>query len=324
MSSTYKREIVWTNVFLLTAYHYFGLHGLYHLVTAQHYWITFLWAFLLGELSNIGTICGAHRLWSHRTYKARLPLRLFLIFCNTLSYQTSVYVWARDHRVHHKFTDTDADPYNINRGFFFAHMGWIMVRKHPDVINKGKSVDMSDLENDRMVMWQHRYFTVSATVLSFVVPTVVPWYYWGEDWYVAFCVAGMFRYVVTLHGTWLVNSVAHLWGTKPYDSTIKPTDNMFVSYVTHGEGWHNYHHTFPWDYKAAELDSYNGNSNTAFIDLMAKIGLAYDLKTASAELVKKRVQKTKSESAFVEEKKFDKGDLVFVPSSIAASEVRFR
>jgi hypothetical protein len=107
-------------------------------------------------------------------------------------------------------------------------------------------------------------------------------------------------------------------------STIKPTDNMFVSYVTHGEGWHNYHHTFPWDYKAAELDSYNGNSNTAFIDLMAKIGLAYDLKTASAELVKKRVQKTKSESAFVEEKKFDKGDLVFVPSSIAASEVRFR
>lgn len=56
--------------------------------------------------------------------------------------------WSRDHRVHHKFTDTDADPYNSRRGFFFAHIGWLMCRKHPDVIEKGKRVDMSDLEGE--------------------------------------------------------------------------------------------------------------------------------------------------------------------------------
>lgn len=71
--------------------------------------------------------------------------------------QGHIYEWVRDHRVHHKFVDTDADPYNAKRGFFFAHMGWLIVRKHPDVINKGKLVDVSDLDDDPFVVWQRRY-----------------------------------------------------------------------------------------------------------------------------------------------------------------------
>ena len=71
-------------------------------------------------------------------------------------FQNHVYEWVRDHRAHHKFTDTDADPHNSKRGFFFCHIGWLMVRKHPDVKIKGKSIDMSDLDRDPIVVWQRR------------------------------------------------------------------------------------------------------------------------------------------------------------------------
>lgn len=74
----------------------------------------------------------------------------------TWAVQNDIHEWSRDHRVHHKFTDTDADPHNINRGLFFSHIGWLMCKKHPDVINKGKQVDMTDLERDPVVMFQKK------------------------------------------------------------------------------------------------------------------------------------------------------------------------
>lgn len=106
--------------------------------------------------SAFGITVGAHRLWSHRCYNARLPMRVLLAVFQTLAFQNHIYEWARDHRVHHKFTDTDADPHNSSRGFFFSHMGWLMVRKHPDVAAKGSTIDMKDLEADPVVMWQKK------------------------------------------------------------------------------------------------------------------------------------------------------------------------
>ncbi|XP_065204291.1 acyl-CoA Delta-9 desaturase-like [Planococcus citri] len=102
----------------------------------------------------------------------------------------------------------------------------------------------------------------------------------------------MLRYTWTLNMTWLVNSAAHMWGNKPYDRHINPSENKCVSFVALGEGWHNYHHVFPWDYKTAELGDYSANPTTAFIDFFAKIGWAYDLKTVSVEMIKKRAEKT--------------------------------
>ena len=95
-------------------------------------------------------------MWCHRSYKAKLPLRILLMLVNCMALQNSIYEWTRDHRVHHKHVDTHADPYNSQRGFFFAHMGWLMCRKHPEVKRKGRAIDMSDLEKDPVVMFQHR------------------------------------------------------------------------------------------------------------------------------------------------------------------------
>lgn len=124
----------------------------------RSFWITsFLFpGLLLTYITGFGITAAAHRLWAHRAYKANLPMRIMLIIFNTIAFQNSVYVWARDHRVHHKFSETDADPHNATRGMFFSHIGWLMCKKHPEVKAKGKTIDMSDLEADPIVMFQHK------------------------------------------------------------------------------------------------------------------------------------------------------------------------
>lgn len=123
----------------------------------------------------------------------------------------------RDHRVHHKFTDTNADPHNSQRGFFFSHMGWLLSKKHPDVKIKGKLIDMSDLESDRMVMFQHKYFLFIMPIIHTVIPFLFIYYILGDTAQNALFVGVIFRWTYTLHATWCVNSWAHIWGTKPYD-----------------------------------------------------------------------------------------------------------
>jgi len=78
-------------------------------------------------------------------------------FFHTLIFQGPIYTWVRDHRVHHKFMDTDADPHNARRGLFFSHVGWLLIRKHPEVVNKGAMIDCSDLEQDPFVVFQRKY-----------------------------------------------------------------------------------------------------------------------------------------------------------------------
>lgn len=76
---------------------------------------------------------GAHRFFTHRSYKAKLWVKLALLLFHTMAGQNCLYIWVRDHRQHHKYSDTDADPHNATRGFFFSHCGWLMSKKHPKV-----------------------------------------------------------------------------------------------------------------------------------------------------------------------------------------------
>jgi stearoyl-CoA desaturase (delta-9 desaturase) len=151
---------------------------------------------------------------------------------------------------------------------------------------------MSDLEQDPIVAFQRKYYIPLVLTICFFIPTIVPPYFWGEKSSTAWYFAAMFRYCATLHCTWLVNSAAHLWGPRPYDKTINPAENRAVAWWAFGEGWHNYHHVFPWDYKTAEIGVYRYNFSAAFIDFMAWIGWAYDLKSVPEKIVKQRVART--------------------------------
>lgn len=128
-------------------------------------------------------------------------------------------------------------------------------------------------------------------VCCFVIPTLVPIVLVNETLWNAYF-ASIFRYVFTLNTTWSVNSFAHMWGMKPYNKNSTAVQNAFVAHFSLGEGWHNYHHVFPWDYKTAELGNYGLNWTKFFIDFFAKIGWAYDLKTVPDELVRNRILKT--------------------------------
>ena len=82
-------------------------------------------------------------------------------------FQNDILDWSRDHRVHHKYSETDADPHNAKRGFFFAHVGWLLVKKHPDVMEKGRGLDYSDLYADKVVMFQRRHVDFSTKLNHF-------------------------------------------------------------------------------------------------------------------------------------------------------------
>lgn len=127
--------IVWRNVGYMAYLHIASIYGLYLCATSAS-WKTSALAFILYILGGIGITAGAHRLWAHRTYKATFPMRVILGILNTLAFQNDIYEWSRDHRVHHKYSETDADPHNATRGFFFSHVGWLLCKKHPHVSNK--------------------------------------------------------------------------------------------------------------------------------------------------------------------------------------------
>ncbi|XP_019866595.1 stearoyl-CoA desaturase [Aethina tumida] len=281
----YKKSMAFHGLVHLSA-----LYGLYLCATCIQL-NTFLWTFALGMLSGESITMGAHRLYSHRSFKASFSLRLALNIFQLLSGQNSMYTWVRDHRLHHKFSDTDADPHNAERGFFFSHMGWLMTKKHPAVKEKYKTIDMSDLEADEIVMFQYKYFLPLYFLFSIFIPMAVPIYFFGESFWTSLFVCYFMRYCLSLNVTWTVNSLAHMFGYKPFDKYIKPCENWFVSFIALGEGWHNYHHAFPWDYKASEY-GVKINLTTHLINMLAYFGHAHGLRTASDTIIASRIQRT--------------------------------
>eukprot|EP00747_Dinoflagellata_sp_TGD_P125366 gnl/TRDRNA2_/TRDRNA2_174154_c4_seq10.p1 gnl/TRDRNA2_/TRDRNA2_174154_c4~~gnl/TRDRNA2_/TRDRNA2_174154_c4_seq10.p1 ORF type:complete len:698 (-),score=103.00 gnl/TRDRNA2_/TRDRNA2_174154_c4_seq10:267-2195(-) len=241
---------------------------------------TLLWAFVVYVASCFGVTAGVHRLWAHRTYKAGLPLKVVLMLFNSMANQGSIFHWARDHRVHHLYSDTVADPHDANRGFWFSHIGWLLFKKHPAVVAAGNKLNLNDLYADPVVMFQKKAGFIWNLMWCLVLPAF-PALAWGDSLWNGFLLAGALRYVVLLHATWAVNSVVHAHGTKPYNSSHATTENGWVSLFTLGEGWHNWHHAFSYDYAASELGALQQfNPTKVFIDLMALLGLAWDRKRA--------------------------------------------
>jgi stearoyl-CoA desaturase (delta-9 desaturase) len=295
-------EVVWYNVIVLLLWHIGALYALLFVFPKSSLsQIAVLWL-ALWFTSGLGITAGAHRLWAHRSYSAKAPLRFFLMLCNSMAFQGSIFEWSRDHRVHHKGSDTTADPHNSGRGFFFAHMGWVMVRKHANVRKAGAKLNYDDLLSDPFVKFQMKYYIWTVLVMCYGFPTFVG-HLMGSKW-VGFWVGGIFRHVWVLHMTWCVNSVAHFFGYKPYDRNIAAVENLFVSIGAIGEGYHNYQyvyhgllyfrtrvltglsclslcsHKYPADYATSEwgITSGHWNPTKLFIDACAAVGLASDLK----------------------------------------------
>lgn len=145
--------------------------------------------------------------------------------------QGSIKWWSRGHRAHHRYTDTELDPYNAHWGFWWSHVGWMLFKP----IRKPGVADVSDLSRSEVVRWQHRWYLWLILAMGFGVPTVIPGLLWG-DWRGGYFYAGAARLVFVHHSTFCVNSLAHWLGEAPFDDKHTPRDHFITALVTVGEG----------------------------------------------------------------------------------------
>lgn len=242
-----------------------------------HGYSTAAWVFfgIFLVLNGVGIGSGYHRLWSHRTYEAHPALRWFLAIIGGMALQNSIIIWCARHRAHHRDVDNnDKDPYSIGRGFWFAHVGW-MLRDYPS-----GHVDYSlvpDLQKDPVAAWQHRWYWALAWTMNAGVPLLLGWLV--GDVIGVFLLAGVLRLVISHHVTFFINSLAHMWGTQPYTDENSARDNHFLALITYGEGYHNYHHLFQSDYRNG-IRWYHLDINKWFISTCALLGLVKNRKRA--------------------------------------------
>lgn len=236
-------RIDWIHMVALFGVPALAIHGYYTtpIVTKTVVW-SIVWYFFTG----MGITAGYHRLWSHRAYKMTSPtLEKALIFLAAGAVQGSCKWWSRNHRAHHRYTDSPKDPYSAKNGFWYAHMGWMFFK--PNIEDIGK-VDISDLKANPAVVWQHKNYFVQVLLASFIIPCLVAGIFWG-DFRGGFYFAGALRLVCIHHSTFCVNSVAHFFGDHTFDDERTPKDHILTALITLGEGYHNFHHEFPNDYR---------------------------------------------------------------------------
>jgi stearoyl-CoA desaturase (delta-9 desaturase) len=214
-------------------------------------------------IAGMSITVGYHRLFSHRSFNCRPWMKAALLVTGSSAWQGSALDWAADHIRHHGYTDTEKDPYNIKQGVWHAHVGWLF-RRTTDRPVPGF------LTSDPLIVWQDKYYIPLAILTSFVVPYLIA----GTG---GLLLAGVVRIVVGHHVTWFVNSWAHLGGSRPYDPGCSAADNWVVALFTFGEGYHNYHHTFPNDYRNG-ITAWSWDPSKWVIQAFSFFGIAYDLK----------------------------------------------
>lgn len=206
---------------------------------------TFILAFVQYVLTGLGITAGYHRLWSHKAYHAAWPVEFVLLSWGAAAFEGSARWWCRNHRAHHRYVDSDQDPYSVHKGFWYAHVGWMVLKQ--DSRRAGR-VDISDLNQHSGIMFQHRNYLPIALFFGFALPLGIATLGWGDFWgaLVYACFGRMF---FVHQATFCINSLAHTFGHQTYSKEHTSYDSVFTALATFGEGYHNYHHEFPHDYR---------------------------------------------------------------------------
>lgn len=279
------RQKDWTNIIFLSVSPLVGLVGTlaYALRYGVAWWEPALCAVLFA-LIGLAIGSGYHRLYAHRAYECHPVVEALYLIFGAMALQNSALQWARDHRDHHRFVDREKDPYNIKRGFWWAHIGWIFFKEDP---SRGFA-DVPDLTGNRLVMLQHRFSTLLGIGLGLGLPTLVGAFFgrpmggllWG----------GFLRIVLIHHTTFFINSLAHVWGSRPFTEENSARDNWFLAFFTHGEGFHNFHHKFPSDFRNG-IRWYQWDPNKWLIRFLSAVGLGRGLRVTPQPLIERaRVQ----------------------------------
>lgn len=244
--------------------------------------------------NGLSITVGYHRLWSHRTYQAHPIVKWFLLIGGTMAVQGSVFDWCAGHRVHHRHVDDIyQDPYSAKRGFWFSHIGW-MLRNYPSGNYDYKNIP--DLKADPVLVAQDKYYALWILLANIGLPALAGWLV--GDVTGTLVLAGLLRLVLSHHFTFFINSLCHMFGTRPYTDTNTARDNPILAIFTWGEGYHNYHHYFQYDYRNG-VKWWQYDPSKWIIYGLSKVGLTWDLKRvpdvtiqhAQTEMAFKRAEK---------------------------------
>lgn len=269
----------WVGIFYFAVIHTVGLVGtplyaFYHGVSAAEW--TLFWIYF--ALSSLAITVGYHRLFAHVTYKTNAGIRFLLLYFGASTFEQSALKWASQHRQHHQFTDTDQDPYNIQRGFWYAHIGWIMFWKH-----RVNYENVPDLKQSKLVMNQHHLYTLWSLGSGIAVPMLIG--AWTGHLLGAFILSVCLRLTLVMNSAFFINSYAHMFGSRPFDDGNSARDHWLGAILTNGEGYHNFHHKFPNDYRNG-IRWFHWDPSKWLIFLLSKISLTRDLKKTPEQLIR--------------------------------------
>ncbi len=268
------RKNLWGNIVFFAVTTLVGLIGT--AVYIYHYGVTgseiALCVFFV-VITPLSITVGYHRLFAHAAYKTNAVIRFLLLFFGAAAFEQSALEWTSQHRDHHRYVDTDQDPYSIKKGFFYAHIGWMLFWHHETDYDNVKG-----LAKDPLIRHQHRYYMVWAILAGIVTPLFIgalTGHLLG-----ALLMSVCLRLAVVHHCTFFINSICHMFGRSTYDIYATAKDNWFIAFLTFGEGYHNFHHRFAGDYRNG-VRWYQWDPSKWIIALLGKTGLAWDLKRVS-------------------------------------------
>lgn len=223
--------------------------------------------------TGLSITAGYHRLFAHKAYEANPLVEWFFLIFGAAAFENSAFRWCEDHRVHHRFIDQEDDPYSIKKGFFHAHMGWIMQAPN----KKDFSKFSRDLAQNPRIAFQHRYFLPIGLLAGAALPGFIGWMMGSVLGGIVF--GSVLRITLVHHFTFFINSLCHYWGKQTYSDKDSSKDNPIIAFFTYGEGFHNFHHLFHNDYRNG-IRWYHFDPSKWLIRGLAFLGLAENLKTA--------------------------------------------
>jgi len=255
----------WFVTLFLLAVHAGAVVALFNFSWPAFFVAVFLW-WVSGSL---GIGIGFHRLLTHRGFKTPKWMEYFLTLCGTLAMEGSPIAWVVTHRIHHVYTDREGDPHSPRQGFWWSHMGWIMQGHSLQRNQEATARYAQDLLKDPFQRWLMRWHYLTTVALGIVLYAMGGWQFvlWGV----------FLRMVFAWHTTWFVNSAAHVWGSRRFETRDDSRNLWWVGLLAFGEGWHNNHHAHHSSARHG-LTWYEIDVNWYGIWVMKKLGLAKDIR----------------------------------------------
>jgi len=241
-------------------------------------------------VTTLGVGVGFHRLYAHRGFQTSTPVRVILAILGSMAAEGPILFWVAVHRRHHTYSDRPGDPHsphlhgegawNALRGFWHSHSGWMF---RPELT--GWAYYVPDLLRDRLLFQINRLYFLWLSV-SLLLPAVLgglltlSW----RGALLGFLWGGLARIFLVHHTTWSINSICHIYGSRPFRNRDLSANNFWMALLSFGEGWHNNHHAFPASVMHG-LKWWQVDVSGYVIQVLKTTGLAWNVKIPSSRMI---------------------------------------